>query len=264
MIEMLPAKGGCQPRAQRAVREGLTAAWSWLHSNPFPAPVFRAFRVLLRSIRLLSDACRLKRSGEDSPDRLGTVRKIRAHPPPLIQLSQHLRREQQVYLLPTLGQVASPHPKCTCCRPRMERCASRLIVSETYIMYVMYADLWYYGVNVLHRRWTSLECVKQKNLRLNRDQRLLLDSIRQYTGAPSETHTGAQALAALGEQLLATYLGRQAAPDRCSVLLAALNAAAGKERPEYTVDPDRRLLRWHDPSGTYRPMVAALAAWLPT
>lgn len=108
---------------------------------------------------------------------------------------------------------------------------------------------------------------KQKHLRFSPDQRLLLDTLRQYLGAASETHAGAQGLRTLGEQLVATYLAAGRYPERCLVLVAALNAAvgpeAGPDRPPYCMDgPRRELLRWHAPSDDYRAVPAALSAWL--
>jgi hypothetical protein len=108
---------------------------------------------------------------------------------------------------------------------------------------------------------------KSKNLRFTPDQRQLLDTLRQYLGVGSETEAGARGIQTLGEQLVAAYLAAGVHPHRCDVLVASLNAAAEDgipTRPTYQVDPERReLLRWHPPSATYRPVVPALAAWLP-
>lgn len=108
---------------------------------------------------------------------------------------------------------------------------------------------------------------KQKNLRFNADQRLLLDTLRQYLGVGSETEAGAAGLRVLAEQLAATYLATGTGPLRCEVLLAALNATAlaeeGVDHLVYQVDLDHRaLLRWHPESGTYKPITPANAEWL--
>lgn len=107
-----------------------------------------------------------------------------------------------------------------------------------------------------------MEGRKQKNIRLNKDQRLLLDTIRQYLGAVSESEAGAVAVATAAEQLLASYLASRIHHARCDLLLAALNAAAGDGRVTYQVDGDGRLLRWHGSSQGYLPIPAAVAPWL--
>lgn len=108
---------------------------------------------------------------------------------------------------------------------------------------------------------------KQKVLRFSADQRLLLDTLRQYLGTTSETEAGAAGLRVLAEQLAATYLMTGIEPMRCEVLIATMNATAmseeGVEHLVYTVDERRQLLRWHQQSGTYKPISPAVADWLP-
>ncbi|HWI50744.1 MAG TPA: hypothetical protein VNT01_01215 [Symbiobacteriaceae bacterium] len=99
-------------------------------------------------------------------------------------------------------------------------------------------------------------------MRLNKDQRLLLDSLRQYLGAVTESQAGAVAVVTAVEQLLACYLADGSYPARCSLLLAALNAVASASEPAYQVDSENRLLRWHGPSNGYLPIPAAAAPWL--
>jgi uncharacterized protein (DUF1778 family) len=105
---------------------------------------------------------------------------------------------------------------------------------------------------------------RQKNLRLNRDQRVLLDTLRQYAGSASESDAGALAVVTAAEQLLASYLAGRIHQARCDLLLAALNAVAPvSPRPTYQIDSESRLLRWHEPKQEYLPVLAAVAPWLP-
>lgn len=107
---------------------------------------------------------------------------------------------------------------------------------------------------------------RQKHLRFTADQRLLLDTIRQYLKVGSETEAGAACLQAMGEQILVCYLEAGVQPSRRLVLLGVLNAAcATDEQPApYQVDDDgRQLLRWHEGSRKYLPITAALGPWLP-
>lgn len=105
---------------------------------------------------------------------------------------------------------------------------------------------------------------RQKHLRFTPDQRLLLDTLRQYLKAGSETDAGAACLDAMGAQLLAAYLEADAQPARRAVLIGVLNAASGAaDQPTYQVDEAHRtLLRWHPERRAYLPVGPALAPWL--
>jgi hypothetical protein len=94
---------------------------------------------------------------------------------------------------------------------------------------------------------------------------LLLDTLRQYLKAGSETDAGAACLEAMAAQLLAAYLEADAQPARRAVLLGVLNAACtAGERTTYQVDEsNRQLLRWHPERREYLPVAPALRPWLP-
>lgn len=104
---------------------------------------------------------------------------------------------------------------------------------------------------------------RQKHLRFSSDQKLLLDTLRQYLHASSESEAAGRAMEYLAALLLAAYLHTGTHPHRCYVLLGVLNAATdGYDTPTYQVDESNRLLRWHAPSQTYIPVPPVLTQWI--
>jgi len=71
---------------------------------------------------------------------------------------------------------------------------------------------------------------------LSADERLPLDTLRQYIRAGSETEASAPGHRTLAEPLLAGYLAAETYKQRCSVLLGLLNIVAGCTPVAYKIE----------------------------